>query len=57
MYGPKSGRQSAQLNTFYSATLDERDWVLKVIVCILRAVGSEDTARRHWFTVNRFNDS
>src|SRR5215207_2828112 len=57
MYGPKSGRNCAQLNAFYSASLDKCDRVLEVVMSVLRAVGSEDASRRHRFAVNRFNDS
>src|SRR5215207_10841828 len=56
MYGPESGRKRAQLNAFHSASFDKRDRILKVVMSVLRAVGSEDTARRHRFAVNRFND-
>src|SRR5215831_17586390 len=57
MNRPKAGRQCAQLNAFYAALFEKRDWILKVVVCVLGAIGSEDSPGRHWFAVNGFNDA
>src|SRR5689334_4393714 len=57
MYGPKSRRQCAQLNSFYAAAFDKRDRILEVVVSILRAIGRENSARRHWLAVDSFDDA
>ncbi len=57
MDGPQARRQRAQLDAFHTALFDERDRVLEVVVCVLRAIGSEDAPRRHRFTVNGFDDA
>src|SRR5688572_7546099 len=57
MDGPQSRRQRAQLDAFDSTLLDERDWILEVVVCVLRAIGSEDSSRRHRFAVNSFDNA
>src|SRR5688572_2946652 len=57
MYGPESRRQRTQLNTLNATLFDERDWILEVVVGVLRAVGCEDASGRHRFTVNCFNDA
>src|SRR5581483_3132210 len=57
MYGPQSRRQRAQLNAFHAALFYERNRILKVVVRVLRAVGREDAARRHRFTVDCFDDT
>src|ERR1043166_3617290 len=53
MYGPFTRRQRAKLNALDTALLDERDRVLKVIVRILRPIGSKYAAHRHRLAVDR----
>ena len=55
--GHRARRQRTQLNTFHAAAFDERDRILEVVMCILRAVWREDAARRHRLTVDRFDNS
>src|SRR3977135_1099828 len=53
---PQPGWQRSQLNTVDTTLLDESDWVLKIVVCVLRAVWCEDASGKHWFTINSFDD-
>src|SRR5262249_29344118 len=57
MDGPQARRQRSKLNAFDSATLYERDRVLKVVVCVLSSVGREDSSRRHRLAVDGFDYS
>src|SRR6266404_11795 len=54
---PQPGWQRSQLNTFHSTLLDEGDWVLEIVVCVLCAVWGEDASGKHWFTINSFDDA
>ena len=55
MNRPQSRRQRAQLYALDAALFDKGDRVLKVVVRVLRAVGREDSARRHRLAVDRFD--
>src|SRR5258705_1139702 len=55
--GPQSWGQCAKLNSLDAAALDERDWVLEIVVSVLRSVRCKDPARWVWFTVDSFDDS
>src|SRR6266403_1341885 len=55
MNGPQARRQGPQLNAFHTALFDEGDRILKIIVRILSAIGSEDSAGGHRLAVNRFD--
>src|SRR5437764_3909486 len=57
MDGPKARRQSAELNAFDPALFDESDWILKVVVRVLCAIGGEDSTRHHWLAIDCFDDS
>ena len=57
MNGPQSRRQSAQLNAFDAALLDESDRVLKIVVSVLGAIGRKDSAGGHRLAVDRFDDA
>src|SRR6266571_1185606 len=47
MYRPEPRRQRAQLDAFDSALLNEGNRVLKIVVGVLGAIGSENSARQH----------
>ena len=57
MDGPQARRQGPQLDAFDAALFDEGNRVLKIVVGVLRAVGREDSARRHWFAVDCFDNA
>ena len=57
MDGPKTRRQGAELNAFDPTLFDEGDWILKVVVRVLGAIGSEDSAWRHWLAIDCFDYS
>src|SRR5690349_4910499 len=57
MDGPQTRRNCTELNTLDAAAFDERDRILKVIVCILGTIRSEDTTWRHRFAVDCFYDA
>src|SRR5215213_5983403 len=57
MYGPQSGRQCPQLDSFYTAAFDKRDRILEVVMSVLRAVRREDAAGRHRLAVDSFDDA
>src|SRR4029450_2547033 len=55
MDGPQTRRKCAQLNSFDAALFDERDRILEVVVCVLGAVGCENSAWGHWFAIKGVN--
>src|SRR2546425_13216790 len=57
MDGPKARRQSAKLDAFDATLFDEGDWILKVVVRVLGAIGGEDSTRRHWLAIDCFDYS
>src|SRR2546425_1219100 len=57
MDGPKTRRQSAELNAFDAALFDEGDWILKVVVRVLCTIGREDSTWRHWLAIDCFDYS
>src|SRR5438034_10137535 len=52
---PQTRRQCAQLNTFHAALLQKRNWILKIVMPVLRAIRSEDSSRRHGIAVDCFD--
>ena len=57
MDGPKARRQSAELNAFDATLFDEGDWILKVVVRVLCAIGGKDSAWHHWLAIDCFDYS
>src|SRR5260370_42490864 len=57
MNWPQPGWQRSQLNTFYAALLNKGNWILKIVVGVLSAIGREDASRKHWLAVDRLNDA
>jgi hypothetical protein len=57
MDGPQSRRQSAQLNSFDAALLDESDGVLKIVVSILGPVRRKDSAGKIWLSIDGLDDT
>ena len=55
MNGPETRRQRAQLNAFDATLLQKRDWILKVVVRVLRAIGGINSSRRHGIAVDGFD--
>src|ERR1051325_1157150 len=57
MDGPQTGRECSQLNALHATLFDKGDRILKIIVCVLRAVGRKNSARRHGLAVNGIYDA
>ena len=57
MDGPQTRRECPQLNALHATLFDKGDWILKIVVRILRAVWSKNSAWRHGLAVDSFHDA
>src|SRR5260370_31876831 len=54
---PESRWKRSELNALDAPSLDERYWILEVVVGVLRTIGSEDYPRGHRLAVNSLDDA
>src|SRR6185503_17435497 len=57
MNGPQTWRQGAQLNALHAALFYKSNRILKIVVRVLRAVRSKNSARQHRFAIDGFDNA